>query len=43
MGYVDIKNSNPGNIVQIEILGDLFNAEVLGTPIYDASGMNMRS
>ena len=43
MGYVDIEAANPGTELHVEILGDLYNAEVLGAPVYDAAGANMRA
>ena len=33
----------PGTRLQVEILGQFHDAEVLGGPIYDANGANMRS
>ena len=43
MGYVNLENSIAGSKLQVEILGNLYNAEILGTPAYDANGFNMRS
>ncbi|MEH6546956.1 MAG: glycine cleavage T C-terminal barrel domain-containing protein, partial [Sneathiella sp.] len=43
MGYVDIGHTTPGTLLQVEILGELYNAEILGAPIYDANGANMRA
>jgi dimethylglycine dehydrogenase len=42
MGYVTIENAVAGTKLQVEILGELYNSEVLGNPIYDANGANMR-
>ncbi|MCT4656425.1 MAG: FAD-dependent oxidoreductase [Cohaesibacter sp.] len=38
MGYVAVEHASPGNVMQVEILGELYNAEILGAPIYDANG-----
>ncbi|WP_170410017.1 GcvT family protein [Ruegeria atlantica] len=43
MGYVAKGSAVPGTKLQVEILGDLYDAEVLGAPIYDANGANMRA
>ena len=43
MGYVATEHANPGNKVTVEILGEFYEAEVLGGPIYDANGANMRA
>ncbi|MEM9248170.1 MAG: FAD-dependent oxidoreductase [Pseudomonadota bacterium] len=43
MGYVTTDHAAPGTSLQVEILGGLFNAEVLGGPAYDANGANMRA
>ncbi|USG62569.1 FAD-dependent oxidoreductase [Sneathiella marina] len=43
MGYVDIEHAAPGTKLDVEILGELYNAEILGAPIYDANGANMRA
>ncbi|WP_299475897.1 FAD-dependent oxidoreductase [uncultured Roseibium sp.] len=43
MGYVATEHSTPGTALKVEILGEFFDAEVLGTPIYDANGANMRA
>ncbi len=42
MGYVTVANAAPGTQLQVEILGKFYGAEVLGAPIYDANGANMR-
>ena len=43
MGYVDATHAVPGSKLQVEILGEFYDAEVLGGPIYDANGANMRA
>lgn len=43
MGYVSTDHSMAGAILQVEILGEKHDAAVLGGPIYDASGANMRT
>lgn len=43
MGYVETEHARAGTILQVEILGEFYNAEVLGGPIYDPNGANMRS
>ena len=43
MGYVETDHAHAGTELQVEILGELYNAEVLGGPIYDPNGANMRS
>ena len=43
MGYVSTENAQPGTGLQVEILGELYDAVVLGNPIYDANGANMRT
>ena len=42
MGYVATEHSGPGSTLQVEILGEFYDAEVLGGPIYDPNGANMR-
>ena len=42
MGYVDIAHSASGSQLDIEILGKIYQAEVLGAPIYDPNGSKMR-
>lgn len=42
MGYVETKHALPDTNLQVEILGVMYDAEVLGGPIYDANGANMR-
>ena len=36
------ENAAPGTALQVEILGEMCSAQVLGAPIYDPSGENMR-
>ena len=43
MGYVDAEHAAAGTKLQMEILGQFYDAEVLGTPLYDANGANMRA
>ncbi len=43
MGYVAIESAAPGTKLQVEILGEFYDAEVLGAPAYDANGANMRT
>ncbi len=43
MGYISTENATPGTKLQVEILGEFYDAEVLGAPIYDANGANMRA
>ena len=43
MGYVGAAHAGAGTRVQIEILGQFYDAEIQGTPLYDANGANMRA
>ncbi|MEL6171373.1 MAG: glycine cleavage T C-terminal barrel domain-containing protein, partial [Pseudomonadota bacterium] len=43
MGYVATEHSEAGSALSVEILGDLYAAEVQGAPLYDANGANMRA
>ncbi len=43
MGYVDKEYSNPGTLLSIEILGEMFKATVIGEALYDPQGKKMRS
>ncbi len=43
MGYVNTDHALPGSELKVEILGELYDAEVLGGPVYDANGANMRN
>ena len=38
MGYVTTEFSEPGTKLQVEILGKLYDAEILGEALYDANG-----
>jgi dimethylglycine dehydrogenase len=42
MGYVKTACAAAGTRLQVEILGELYEAQVLGGPVYDANGANMR-
>ena len=43
VGYISsVENAAPGTSLQVEILGEFYDAEVLGGPIYDPNGANMR-
>ncbi len=43
LAYVASEHAAPGTKLQVEILGMLCDAEVLGGPLYDANGANMRA
>ena len=43
MGYVAAAQAEAGTRLQVEILGEFHDAEVLGAPLYDANGANMRA
>jgi dimethylglycine dehydrogenase len=43
MGYVAAASAAAGTQLQVEILGELYTATVLGAPIYDPSGAQMRA
>jgi len=43
MGYVAADCAAPGTQLEVEILGEFYAAEILGGPIYNANGANMRS
>jgi len=43
LGYVTAAHAEPGSRLQVEILGEVYEAEVQGAPLYDANGANMRS
>ena len=43
MGYVTTEFSEPGTKLQVEILGKLYDAEILGGALYDANGEKMRA
>jgi len=42
LGYVPTEHSKPRTKLQVEILGEIYNAEVQGEPLYDADGSRMR-
>ncbi|MEX0317093.1 MAG: FAD-dependent oxidoreductase [Ruegeria sp.] len=43
MAYVATEHATAGAQVQVEILGELCNAEVQGAPVYDPEGTRMRA
>ena len=43
IGYVAAQRAAPGTTLQVEILGNFYDAKVLTGPIYDANGANMRA
>ncbi|MEM6577338.1 MAG: aminomethyltransferase family protein, partial [Pseudomonadota bacterium] len=43
MGYVATEHSVPGSALDVEILGQMYRAEVQGTAVYDANGANLRA
>ena len=43
MGYVDTQHSKAGTQVEVEIIGDMYLAEIQGAPLYDPEGLRMRS
>ena len=43
MGYVAAEHASAGTKVQVEILGEMYDAEILGAPIYDSSGERLKS
>ncbi|MDB4222631.1 FAD-dependent oxidoreductase [Granulosicoccus sp.] len=42
MGYVESCYAVPGTLLDVEILGEFFTAEVQGKPLYDPDGFRMR-
>jgi dimethylglycine dehydrogenase len=42
MGYVKTKFAAAGTKLQVEILGEFYDAEVIAAPLYDANGAAMR-
>lgn len=42
MGYVAAECAAPDTVLEVEILGQMYRAKVLGGAIYDANGANMR-
>ncbi|NQV44107.1 MAG: aminomethyl transferase family protein, partial [Rhodospirillales bacterium] len=43
LGYVPTELATGGQKLQVEIMGEMYDAEVQGTPLYDANGGNMRA
>ena len=43
MGYVETQHSKAGTQVEVEIIGDMYLAEIQGAPLYDPEGLRMRS
>ncbi|MEM9911087.1 MAG: FAD-dependent oxidoreductase [Pseudomonadota bacterium] len=43
MGYVSTEFSKPGSALDVEILGQMYRAEVQGVAVYDANGANLRA
>jgi len=43
MGYVSIENTVEGTNVDVEILGEMYSAEIIGEALYDPSGSKMRA
>ncbi|WP_324752853.1 FAD-dependent oxidoreductase [Roseovarius sp. Pro17] len=43
MGYVEVQHADAGAMLEVEILGQMYPAEVQNGPLYDANGANMRS
>ena len=43
MAYIETDEAKPGNRVDVEILGEFYQAEVTGEALYDPSGKRMRS
>jgi len=42
MGYVATEHAAPGTLVDVEILGELYTAQIQGEPLYDPKGFIMR-
>ena len=42
MGYVAAELAKGGTKLQVELLGEMYDAEVQAAPLYDANGANMR-
>lgn len=42
MGYVAAEYADPDTRLEVEILGEFYQARVLSAPIYDPNGANMR-
>ncbi|MDG1935286.1 MAG: FAD-dependent oxidoreductase [Paracoccaceae bacterium] len=43
LAYVSIDSTAAGTKLEVEILGEMYEAEVIAGPIYDPDGINMRS
>ena len=43
MGYDSTEFSKPGSALDVEILGQMYRAEVQGVAVYDANGANLRA
>ncbi len=43
MGYVSSDCAAPGTVLAVEILGEMYEATILGGPAYDANGAHMRA
>jgi dimethylglycine dehydrogenase len=43
MGYVSADHTAAGTVLEVEILGQMYRAEILGGPIYDPDGARMRA
>ncbi len=43
MGYVSTEHADAGTKLDVEILGQMYGAQVQGAPLYDANGANMRA
>jgi len=43
MGYISTEHAQAGTQVEVEILGEMYSAEVQGQPLYDPQGERMRS
>ena len=43
MAYVQAEHAEASTILDVEILGELYPAEVQGAPVYDPDGARMRS
>ena len=43
MAYVATPHAEAGSTVQVEILGEMHDAEIMGAPVYDPNGGRMRA
>ncbi|MEC8037378.1 MAG: FAD-dependent oxidoreductase [Pseudomonadota bacterium] len=43
MAYVATEHAAAGTVVKVEIMGEMYPAEVQGAPLYDPNGVRMRS